>query len=88
MNFKFKPGTFYLIKHDKLAAEVTFTVNEKIISINHTLVDKSLRGQGIARKLMLQIISYAQENNYLINPVCSYSVKFFEHTDKYNDLLV
>ncbi|MCL0312306.1 N-acetyltransferase [Apilactobacillus sp. TMW 2.2459] len=87
MDFTYEPGTFYKKIDNQLVAEVTFTVDDGIVSINHTLVNDAYRGQGIAKQLMLKVVQYAQDNHFKILPVCSYAIKFFEHTNKYNDLL-
>ena len=38
-------------ENGKMVAEITYSVSDKIIIIDHTFVDPSLRGQGIASKL-------------------------------------
>ncbi|KRM67604.1 GNAT family N-acetyltransferase [Apilactobacillus ozensis] len=88
MDFSYEPGRFYMQNDNELIAEIKFEINNNVLSINHTFVNNNYRGKGIARKLILKVISYAQQHNLLIKPVCSYAVKFFEHTDKYNALLV
>lgn len=40
---------FALDEQGKLVAEVTFPVSEGVADIDHTFVDQSLRGQGVAR---------------------------------------
>lgn len=89
MEFKHeKNRIFYQDENGKLLAEVTFPeVNENIVEINHTFVDSSLRGQGIASKLVQMVCDYANENNLKIKPSCSYAVKWFEKNSKYQNLL-
>ena len=42
-------GRIYAVGEDgKLLAEVTFPEKDGIAQINHTFVDESLRGQGVA----------------------------------------
>ena len=68
-------------------AEVTFPNLDD--NTDHTFVDDSLRGQGIAAKLMLEVIDYAKSNNKKIKATCSYAVKWFEkNRDKYKDLYI
>lgn len=88
MQFEFKPGCFYKEKEGKVTAKVTFTTKNGVMAINHTFVDESLRGRGIAGKLMLAVVDYAQTNDLQIKPVCSYSQAFFERRPEYDDLLV
>ena len=50
---KEKSKIAYYNEEGKILAEVTFpAVNKNTVNINHTFVDESLRGQGIAGKLM------------------------------------
>jgi len=74
----------------EMIAEVTFTeLDDNTILVDHTFVDDSLRGQGIAAKLMLEVIKYAKENNKNIKATCSYALKWFEkNKDEYKDLYI
>ena len=88
MKFEYKPGRFYTEKDGKVIAKLIFMIGNNVVSINHTFVDPSYWGRGIAGKLMLEIINYAQEHQFMIEPVCTYAKQFFTRTDKYNDLLL
>lgn len=55
---------------------LSYNINE--ITITHTFVDKSLQGQGIAKKLLDEVCLYAEENKLTIIPECSYAVNYFE----------
>ncbi|USS93413.1 N-acetyltransferase [Fructilactobacillus ixorae] len=88
MSFLFEPGRFY--QNDaagQLVAEVTFTVTDDVLAVNHTFVAPSLRGQGIASQLMVAVAEYAREQHDWIKPVCSYSQRFFQRADQYHDLI-
>lgn len=69
-------------------AEITFipTDDDKLI-VNHTYVSDSLRGQGIAMKLVEKVIEYARAENKKIVPVCSYVYKVMANKDEYKDIL-
>ena len=77
-------------ENGKTIAEVTFpNLDDNTIIIDHTFVDDSLRGQGIAAKLMLEVIKYAKENNKNIKATCSYALMWFEkNKDEYKDLYI
>ena len=77
-------------ENGKTIAEVTFpNLDDNTLIIDHTFVDDSLRGQGIAAKLMLEVIKYAKENNKNIKATCSYALKWFEkNKDEYKDLYI
>ena len=68
-------------------AYMKYDLNDNILKIIHTYVSDALRGQGIAGKLINEVINICKENNYKIVPICSYAVKFFEKNTQYNDLL-
>ena len=53
---------------------------------NSTFVDPSLRGQGIAKRLLDKLADFARENDLKIRPLCSYVVKAFEKSKEYGDV--
>lgn len=66
-------------------AEITFIEEDNII-IDHTYVDSSLRGQGIAFKLVNKVVEYAREKNKKIIPECTYAKKVLM-SDEYKDIV-
>ena len=63
MNFKYEENKIYLKNDDeKVVAEITF-LNEKanIVNINYVFVDESIRGQGIANKIMKEAVKQIKE---------------------------
>lgn len=73
-------------KDGKLLAEIIWTQLGDIMVVEHTFVDSSLRGQGIAKQLLNKAAEYARENEYKIEAVCSYVVKVFETSHDYDDI--
>lgn len=72
----------------ELTAEVTFPyIDSETVDINHTFVDASLRGQGIAGKLMEALVKDLEKRNLKAVPTCSYAVKWFEKHPGYSPLL-
>ncbi|RGY96938.1 GNAT family N-acetyltransferase [Clostridium sp. AM58-1XD] len=73
----------------RLLAEVTFPdLDENSVNINHTFVDDSLRGQGIAGQLMRETASQLRKQGKKAVPTCSYAVKWFgKYRDEYSDIL-
>ena len=69
-------------------AEVDFPELEAgLVDINHTFVDDSLRGQGIAGKLMEAAADYLRSQGKKSVISCSYAVKWFEKHPEYQDIL-
>lgn len=63
----------------EIIAEIDFPkTGEKEITITHTYVSPVLRGQGIAKELIEQVILHAKKNNLKIKATCSYAVSYFE----------
>lgn len=73
---------------DTLLAEVTFPyIDKKTVEVNHTFVDASLRGQGIAGKLMGELVQELKNRGLKAVPTCSYAVQWFEKHPEYRSLL-
>ena len=55
--------------------------------ITHTEVDPAYGGQGIARRLIEEVIAAARRDGAKIVPLCSYADKMMRRTDEYADVL-
>ena len=89
MNFITENNRIYMMdKNEKTIAEITFpSIGNQIVDINKTVVDSTLKGQGVANLLMLAVIEKASNENLKIQPTCSYAVKWFEKNSQYSHLL-
>ena len=64
-----------------LLAEITFPYTDEshsAVEVDHTFVDASLRGQGIAEKLMIELADELKKRGLKAVPTCSYAVHWFE----------
>lgn len=78
---------FLTDKAGKTVAEVTFpAVSKGIVKINHTFVDDSLRGQGIACKLLLALAQTLRKKQMKAYPTCSYAIDWFSKHPEYADV--
>ncbi len=69
-------------------AEITFRrAGSDTLIIDHTYVSETLRGQGIARKLLDRVVEYARKEQKKIIPVCSYAVKVMVGNPEFEDVL-
>ena len=68
-------GFFINNEKEEIIAELTYRKEGNKLYFDHTFVSPSLRGQGIADKLLNAGVEYAEKNGYKIVPVCSYVVK-------------
>jgi predicted GNAT family acetyltransferase len=77
MNIIFDADRFYVGPDPQNPlAEITFLrKGNKRLVIDHTFTDPSLRGQGIARKLVDTVVAYARENGLKLLATCPYARK-------------
>lgn len=89
MNFAHTENQIALYSESKeLLAEITFPyLDENTVDINHTYVSSSLRGQGIAGKLMLELVEELTKRNLKAVPSCSYAQGWFNKHPEYHNLL-
>ncbi len=75
--------------NNHMIAVVTFPKSpEGFVTLDHTFVDPSLRGQGVAGKLMEAAVAYFRSNDLKVKPTCSYAVKWFMEHPECEDVLV
>lgn len=69
-------------------AEITFPLKYKgVVDIDHTFVDDSLRGQGVAGQLVEAAAQYLRANRLKAVVTCPYAKKWFEKHPEYEDIL-
>ena len=87
MNFIEQKNRIYAQdENGKLLAEITFPErSDSLICIDHTFVDPSLRGKGIAGELIEKVIAYAKANGKKIGAECPYAVKWLEKHPEHAD---
>lgn len=76
-------------ENDKRVAEMTYSLADaKIMIIDHTWVDESLREKKLGNKLVEKGVEFARERGYKIIPLCSFAKKLLTR-DKttYSDVL-
>ena len=89
MDFKHNENQIALYSETgDLLAEITFPyVDENTVDVNHTFVDASLRGQGIAGKLMQELVDELEKRGLKAVPTCSYAQRWFEKHGEYGYLV-
>lgn len=79
---------FYIGDKDNPAAEIAYQKDiDGNLIINHTFVSDEHRGQGIAGKLVEEIVQYADQNGIKIIPECSFAKKYIE-TNNLEEILL
>lgn len=80
-----------IFKNDEtghMIAEVTFPeISGGRVDICHTFVDDSLRGQGVAAKLMLATVGTLRAQGKKAIATCPYAKKWFESNPEFSDVL-
>lgn len=77
-----------LSENGNVLAEVTFPdIDENTVNVNHTFVDDSLRGQGIAGKLMEELVIDLQNSGRKAVLSCSYAISWFNKHPQYKDFI-
>ena len=83
-----KKGAFYIEKNGEWLAELTYEKTaDNEITIDHTEVDESLRGQGVGENLVEEVVKYARDNNLRVVATCPFARKLINETPKYHDVL-
>lgn len=78
MEFIFEDNRIFCEEKGKLLAEVTFpALSADMVEIDHTFVDESLRGQGVAGDLMQMAVSVMKNEGKKIKPTCTYAIAWF-----------
>ena len=82
--FKDRKKVYIKDESGRMIAFIMFPrVDDNTVNINRTVVDPSLRGQGIAGKLMEVAYEVIKEQGLKAIASCSYAAAWFEkHPDK------
>lgn len=87
MEFTKGGNRFYKEEKEKLIAEITYVPQGEQVAVDHTFVDPSLRGQGIAEQLVDRVVEEMEKENKKIVAVCPYVVELFKRKpEKYQDI--
>lgn len=67
--------------------ELTYQRTGTRAALLHTEVDPRLRGQGLARQLVLAAVDWARAEHLTLAPVCWYTRVVLERGDEFRDVL-
>ena len=72
----------------ELIAEITYKeLDDHTVDADHTFVDPSLRGQGVAEQLVDRLVEEMEKEGKKIKPGCPYVAALFERKpDKYGHI--
>lgn len=70
------------------SAEMTYSrAGETMLIIDHTEVGESLRGQGVGRLMLDQVVQMARDKNLKVIPLCPYARSVFNKDESIRDVL-
>ncbi|WP_240919352.1 GNAT family N-acetyltransferase [Nonlabens sp. SY33080] len=81
-------GIFFYKKEEKTMAELTYSHEDNVMTIDHTEVNPDLEGNGIGTHLVHKAVEYAQKNNMKVHPLCPFAEVLFDENDQWSDLRV
>ncbi len=86
--FKIEENKVVYYVESKPLAYVSYPfVANNMVNIDHTVVDPSLQGQGIASKLLDEAYKDIKEKGYQAQLTCSYAIRWFEKHPECHDVL-
>ncbi len=78
MKLKFEENLLNLYDGSKIIGYIKFSIKDEILTVISTVVSADYQGQGLARKMMDEIMVYAKNNNLEVDSICSYGIKYLE----------
>ncbi|MGC3943098.1 MAG: GNAT family N-acetyltransferase [Chryseolinea sp.] len=80
-------GAFLIEENGERLAEMVIAIIGERLVVYHTEVSEKLRGQGVAAKLLEQMVSHARTNHLKVVPLCPYVLaQFKRHPELYKDI--
>jgi len=70
----------------RIAEQVYKRTDDRHIVVVHTEVDDSLRGQGVARKLLDTLVAWARSTGTRVSATCTYAKAQFEKDPSIRDV--
>jgi predicted GNAT family acetyltransferase len=87
MKFKYDSNKLTLIDDNKPVGTIDYKLEDNVFTIVKVYVVPVFQGKGYAKLLVEEVVRLAKEKNYMIKPLCSYSIGFFEKNPQYSGLL-
>jgi predicted GNAT family acetyltransferase len=89
MEYIYEAHRIYVLNEEqKVIVNATFPfIKPGVVNVDHTYVDPSLRGQGIASTLMSNVVEFARQKGYKVVATCPYAVVWFKRHKDHNDII-
>ncbi len=73
---------------DGLRSETDYSLAGQVMRMTHTGVPPQLEGRGIAAALVHAALTWAREQGYRVEPLCSYVALYIRRHPEWQDLVV
>jgi predicted GNAT family acetyltransferase len=81
-------GIFYLKENNKTIAELTYSLKDNVMTIDHTEVDPTQEGRGLGTQLVTESYHFAKEKGRKMHPLCPFAEVLFDKNNSWNTLRV
>ncbi|MEN8817372.1 MAG: GNAT family N-acetyltransferase [Nonlabens sp.] len=81
-------GIFYMKEADKKIAELTYSIKENVMNIDHTEVNRDQEGKGLGTQLVTKSYEFAKENDRKIDPLCPFAEVLFDKNESWSDVRI
>ncbi|ADI31711.1 acetyltransferase-like protein [Staphylothermus hellenicus DSM 12710] len=88
LEIKHTSRVIYARLPDNSKAFIRYRVENGVMKLVETYTPPQHRGKGVAKKLMQYAIELAKKNNWLVEPICSYSIYYFIKYPEHRELLI
>jgi uncharacterized protein len=80
-------GRFVIRRDGRDVAELVYTGTGRVVTLDHTEVDPSMRGTGAGKVLLEEAVEWARETGKRFVVRCSYAKSVFDKTPAFADVL-
>lgn len=70
-----------------VSAFLTYTLEEKVLTLLHTEVPPALEGKGIGSRVVKTALDYARQQGLRVIPRCPFVAHYIERHQEYADLV-
>jgi hypothetical protein len=81
-------GIFFLKQGDQTIAELTYSLEDGVMTIDHTETNPEHEGQGIGSKMVEKSYVFAKANDLKIHPLCPFAEVMFDRNEEWSDVRV
>jgi predicted GNAT family acetyltransferase len=82
-------GMFFIRIGDETSARLEYSLkSEHLMTIDHTEVDESLKGEGVGHELVDKAIAFARRNRMKVIPYCPFAKAIIDKTPEFQDVII